>query len=241
MDAPRASGRWESLGRGIERVDAHAFLLDQDRLAGDGNRRLPGSRAVGVHEQGDGAEASPVGPAGDPVRQSRDDPGAGRRGVHHDRHARARDGNGNRRLVYAVGAGTVHRHQGAHHGVAGVREDDDAGGVYRDGRRSLELGGGGRSVVARVALRAGPGYGGDRAIRGHLADAVVPAIGDIEAARGIQGDAARRVEAGVDGGSAVARVTSAPVAGHRADDAVGRHLADAVVPAIGDVDVAGGV
>src|SRR5262249_21278328 len=68
--------------------------------------------------------------------------------------------------------------------------------VGGDARRRVETGGGARSVgaagLARRACQRGHGAGGDD----DLADGVVDAVGDVQVARAVGGDADRPVETG---------------------------------------------
>ena len=59
-------------------------------------------------------------------------------------------------------------------GCAGVGDKDVAGGVHRHARRGVQLGGGGRAVIAAVTLNPVAGDGGDHAgAMIDLADAIV--------------------------------------------------------------------
>jgi hypothetical protein len=73
----------------------------------------------------------------------------------------------------------------------------------------------------------------------HLADSVVPPIGDEDISGSIHRDAVGIVQGRGGGLSTVAAVTAAPVSGHRADHSAQTvHFADPVVPLIGDEQVA---
>ena len=122
--------------------------------------------------------------------------------------------------------------------------------------RVLDAGAGGRDVVAgRRRLEAGPGEGGDRPGRVDPPEAVVLAVGDVDVALRVDGDAVGLVEAGLDGRAAVTAVLGARVdageriavgvrrraPGHRADDALSVDLPDPLVERVGEVEVAAGV
>ncbi|MNS29471.1 hypothetical protein D3C72_614720 [compost metagenome] len=134
-----------------------------------------------------------------------------------------------------VGAdGAVGRHL-ADHVVVGVGDVEVARGVEAGATRRHEHGHGGRAVGQ--AGEAVAGQGGHHAGGGHLAHALVGAVRHDQLASGVHGDAVGRVEE--RGGAGAVGVAVA--AGDRADDARGRDLADAVVGALGDVEVARGI
>ncbi len=108
----------------------------------------------------------------------------------------------------------------------------------RDAARMAQACGGGDAAVAQ--LRAAAHGGRDRAVGSHEADAVVERVGDVEAAAGCRRDAERIVELRRQRIAAVARESGRAHAGDGRDDAGGRHLADAVVAAVGDQEAAVG-
>ena len=73
--------------------------------------------------------------------------------------------------------------------VADVGDEEVPGGVHRDAG-AVQFGGGGRTVIAAVALGAIAGDGGDHAGGViHLADPVVAGVGDEEVPGGVHRDA----------------------------------------------------
>src|SRR5207253_1019597 len=96
-----------------------------------------------------------------------------------------------------------------------------------------------RSVAWLLLRRAA---GGGRAGAGVVdpADAVVVAVGDVEAAGGVEGQAPGCVELGAGGRAAVTAVTGGAVPGHGGDRAAAVDPPDALVAGVGDVHVARG-
>ena len=112
--------------------------------------------------------------------------------------------------------------------VTGVGDVHVAGSIDRNRRGRAQLGVGRRAAVAARrrlrALRAVAGKPGDLAARRHLADLVVPGVGDVHAAVGSDRDPVREAQLGIGGGAAVAASRRRPArrstAGDRRDRAV---------------------
>ncbi len=83
-----------------------------------------------------------------------------------------------------------------------------------------------------------PGEGVNVLVRGHDADAVVVAVGDVKIAGGIEGHAGGFRQVGVDGRAAVSVEGRDIIPGNRRNDAARVHLADHTVSGIGDIHVA---
>ena len=99
-------------------------------------------------------------------------------------------------------------------------------------------------IIAVEALISGAGEDVDDAVGGHHADGVIAGDGDVDLARGIHRQPRRQMQVRIGGEPGVApeaRGVDVAVAGERGDDAVGVHLADAVIQRIGDVEVARGI
>jgi hypothetical protein len=92
------------------------------------------------------------------------------------------------------------------------------------------------AVVARLVGHAVPGVGGDDPVRPDPADDVVLLVRDVDRPVGRHHDVPGEVQLGGGRRSSVPREARRPVPGHGVDDSVGRHLADAVLHAAGDVD-----
>ena len=90
-----------------------------------------------------------------------------------------------------------------------VGDVEVAGGVHGDPAGSVQLGAGGRAVVAAEALRPVARHGGDHPVR-DLADAVVASVGDVQVAGGIHGDARGIVQLGAGGRAVVAAEADLP-------------------------------
>ena len=123
--------------------------------------------------------------------------------------------------------------------VLGVGDVQIADRVDRDADGRVEVGRRARDPVAVVARRARPGDGIDDAARGrHLPHAVVARVGDVEIARSVHRHAPRAVELRRRGLAAVTAVSAHACAGDGRDVARAlRHLADAVIVVVRDVDV----
>ena len=128
----------------------------------------------------------------------------------------------------------------AHAMVLRVGDIEIARGIDGQPLRTVELGAGRRAAVAGGTGGAGAGEGGDHALAIHAPHHVVRSVRDIRIARGIHGDAERRIDLRAGSRAAVARTAQQPVAGDRADIAAGE-FADAVVQRIGKDDVSGGI
>ena len=106
----------------------------------------------------------------------------------------------------------------------------------------IETRSGGRHTVRQIALITIAGHGGDDAAGGiHFAHPVVAFVGNIDIAGGVQMDAARFIELGTAGRSAVAQaVDRIAAAGHCADNTgSGIDPTDTVVFRIRDKNIAG--
>ena len=121
--------------------------------------------------------------------------GVGGRAAIAERTFAARAGEGRDRAV---------RRYFAHAVVAEVRDVEVAGGVEREAVGLIEPRAQGRPAIAAQAGPPGAGDGGDPAVPGHLADAVVFGIGDVDVALGVDGDALGEAQLRVDGGAAIA-------------------------------------
>ena len=145
--------------------------------------------------------------------------------IHGDASGRVQLGAGGQSVVAAESFRPVSRHRGdrsiENHAdalVRGVGDVQVAGGIHGDALGILQLGAGGRAVVAAVARRPVSRHGGDESI-GDLADAVVPRVGDVDdAAGGIHGDAGGRVQLGAGGRAVVAAVASRSVSRYQGQD-----------------------
>ena len=131
------------------------------------------------------------------------------------------------------GAGGVD--PGIHGGVlmhqrGGVGHEDVACQVHRH-RNGGEQSKGAGAVQYSRDLPAGQDF----------ADALVLRIGDIKVALAIYGQASREGELGHGCGIAVAAIACDAGSRRGGDPAIGRHLAHAIAPEFGDVQVAGGV
>src|ERR1700680_4564586 len=113
--------------------------------------------------------------------------------------------------------------------VVGIGDIEVPGGVHRYASRGAELGAGGRAAVTRVANQSIARHCGDDSCGGHLPNAVVAVISDIEVPAGVDGYAGGKIELRAAGRATVARVTRRTIACHRGDDSLGGHLPDAVV------------
>ena len=98
---------------------------------------------------------------------------------------------------------------------------------------------GGRAAVSAEAFCPRPRDSGDGAVGIHLADAVVARIGNVEVAGVVHRHAGGAPQLSRGGRAAVSAVALCPRPRDSGDDAVGGHLADAVVARIGNVEVAG--
>ena len=100
-----------------------------------------------------------------------------------------------------------------------------------------------RAAVAAVTELARAGYGGDDAGAGvNLAHRRIEALGEVDIAVAVNGQAVGLVDDGVQGRTAVARITCLAVTAHPGDDARLRvHPADEMLPSHADDHVALGV
>ena len=131
--------------------------------------------------------------------------------------------------------------QFADHVVARIGEVERAGAIERHACRIVDLGGGRAAAVAAPPGDAGAGDGRELPVGRQLAHAVAFELGDVQVARGIHGDVARREQRGFGGCGPVGRRGLAAGAGDGGDDAVGSDAAHALVAEVGHVDVAGGI
>ena len=122
--------------------------------------------------------------------------------------------------------------------VPTIRDEEVARGVEGEPVRRAQLGGGGRAAVPAEAVGAGAGDRGDNPVGRHPADAEVALVSDVEDARRVESDAVRDAQPSAGGGVAVAAEAGVAGAGDGRDDPVGRHLADAEVALVRDVEVA---
>ena len=136
--------------------------------------------------------------------------------------------------------GAVRRHL-ADPVVERVGDVEVACGIDRHALRPVQLGVDGRRAVAAVSGQAGARHRRDGAIGRDPADHVVARVGDVQVARGVEGQAGRPVELRGRGGAAVARISGHSCSREGADGAVRGDLADPVGVAVGHVDVAGGI
>src|SRR5581483_2490507 len=120
-----------------------------------------------------------------------------------------------------------------------VDDVEVAGAIDRDavGREEPR---GGAGAVGRAGGAGGAGHGGDVGVRRDLADRVVARVDDVEVAGGVDGERGGGVEAR-GGAVAVGGARRERGAGERGDHAAGGDLADRLVPAVGDEQVAAGV
>src|SRR5215211_758502 len=115
-----------------------------------------------------------------------------------------------------------------------------AGGVDVQAGGIAELRREGRAAVARVAVDPGSRVAADRPAGGHLADAGVEEVGDVDVAGRVGHHVARLVELRGGGRAAVARVTRRAGAGHAGDPPTGVDPADRVAVEVADVEIAAG-
>lgn len=116
-----------------------------------------------------------------------------------------------------------------------------AAAIHRHAIWVVELGAGSEAAVAAVADCTIAGDSGDGTAAIHLADAVVEGVGDIEVAAVVHGHARRSIQLGAGGGAAVATIAARTIAGDGADGAAAIYLANAVVKAVSNVEVAAAV
>ncbi len=123
----------------------------------------------------------------------------------------------------------------------GISDEEVAAAVYRRASRIAQFGTGGGSAVSVVARCARARHGADDTICIHLANALVGGISDVKVAAAVYRHAERTVQLGTGGGSVVLtkEVARCARARHGADLAVAyRHLTNAIVGGISDVEVA---
>ena len=127
-----------------------------------------------------------------------------------------------------------HESSGGNRRTRGIRDDRD-----RE-RELLTVNGGGQRSRETVDCRRGwdDGGGGPGS---DFSDEIVANRGDIKVPRGIHRDPHGSIQRRRAGGSTVAACGRAPSPGDRADDAVGRHLANGVVVVISDEKITGRV
>ena len=122
--------------------------------------------------------------------------------------------------------------------VVAISDVEFAPGVEGDVSRSIKLGRSRLPAVPGGATCRRPRYRGDDPRGVDLPDPVVEAVGDVEVARGIEGDAGGAIQLGCGRGTAVPAKCCRPVARDRGDDPIGGDLPDPMVELIRDVEVA---
>ena len=155
---------------------------------------------------------------------------------------------GGRDIVAVIAAAAVARNRGdnpcirhlADAFIAVVRDVQIVRRIHCDAARIAYLRAGGRAVVAAIAPRARARNSGDNARRrGHLADAMVRGVRDEHIAQSIHRDFIGVAHLRGGGRDVVAVIARRARARDRADQACRRrHLADAVVAAVCNIDVA---
>src|SRR6202041_636172 len=136
--------------------------------------------------------------------------------VHRDSHGREQSEGGGASEHRGNDAA---RHDLADAQVLGIGEVDVAGKIDGQSVGEVDLGGGSRAAVARVACDAGSGDGGDDALSIDSADQIVVRIGEIQNARMIDGDALDVSDLGGHRGSAIADGGTAGNGADTVDDA----------------------
>ena len=126
--------------------------------------------------------------------------------------------------------------------VVAVGYVEVAGGVEREATWVVDASVLGGALVAGIPGGAGPGDRADRPGRGDLADAMVPGIGNVEVPSRVEGEPHRVPDRGGGGEAAVSGIAPGTISDHGGYNArVDVDLADAMVAAVGEVDVAGSV
>jgi hypothetical protein len=125
--------------------------------------------------------------------------------------------------------------------VLGIGDVERAGGVHRQPGGEGQLRPHRRAAVAAEPGNPQPRHGRDRAVAGDLAHPVAFELGDVQVARGVQGEVARRHEFRLHGRPSVAPGAHAAGSGQRADHAVDADPPHPVVAQVRDVDVALGI
>ena len=97
--------------------------------------------------------------------------------------------------------------------VSAVCDVQVAGGVHRDAPGTIQLGAGGRTVVAAETARPISRHSSDHSVR-DLADAVVTGVRDVKAAGGVYRDAIGKIQLGAGGRTVVAAETGRPISRH---------------------------
>ena len=116
-----------------------------------------------------------------------------------------------------------------------------ASAIHRDTGRIIQTNIGGHKALAGIAIISIPRHGGNDAVGSHFANALVVLVRDVKVASAIHRDSGRMIETRIRGGTAIAGITSCSIVNisiprHGGNDAVGSHLADAVI--VCDVKVA---
>ena len=142
-------------------------------------------------------------------------------GAYHSRDADA----GGARLQHADGV------------IGGIREADVARRIHAQTAGRVYSGAGRRAAIARIAADPVAGYRVDEPVGVNLAN-VGGAVGNIEAAGGIDGDAGGARDLRRGGLSQVAGISRRAIAGHGSDQAPGGNHAHAEVEGIGNVEIA---
>src|ERR1019366_5492766 len=215
-------------------------------------KRLAGSNRDGVADC-DAERRGPSGRGGSGDHAAGGEGEAGRQGARRDRpDVWERSSGCNQRLgvCHADGSNRQGRGRGDQHrgasdrlekangAVTGVRHVDVPCTIYGQAVRTVQLGAGGQSAVARVAQCASAGDGGDDASEGDFANSVVVRIRNEKVAGVVYGNECGGIELGVGGRSAIARIAYHAVTGYRGDEPAGRHPANTMVARVCNVEVA---
>ena len=120
------------------------------------------------------------------------------------------------------------------HVVACLGDEEITLRIHRQARGIVQLDLGGRAAEGRIAVRAAPGDGRDRAVGEptvgaglHLADHAVAGVGDEQVSAVVQRDRGGVIDLGPGGQPSIAGVARRSVAGHDGDRVPG-HLEDRV-------------
>ena len=89
---------------------------------------------------------------------------------------------------------------------------------------------GGKTTIAGISNSASPGNGQNDSIGAHFADSIIIVIRNIQVACTVHRHTRRRGHISVGGRTAVAGKSRVSFAGNGGDDAIGVHLADAILP-----------
>src|SRR5262245_59296312 len=143
-----------------------------------------------------------------------------------------------RRNMVAAEAGAIGGRPGTPDAMMSrIRDIEATVGMQRDSLRTIERCRCRRTVLADRQPETIAGERRDHTIGQDHTDAVMPVVGDIQDAIMAYRQARRSIEPRVDRRATVAEKLCAGTC-HSADDAVGSHAADVVVPIVGDIDAA---